>query len=217
MTEKTITRCAWAHSHTDYYNYHDHEWGVPIHDDRKHFEHLILDGAQAGLSWLTILRRREGYRKAFAGFDPVKVAAYTKKDINRLLKDTGIIRNRMKIESAVQNARAFLRIQEEFGSFDQYIWQFVGHKTKVNRFAGSQKLPAKTAESTAMSANLRKRGFNFVGPTICYAYMQASGMVNDHATNCFRHKELVRGQKKIPTSPKETLCLQNGRTKKSGK
>lgn len=203
MSEEKIIRCAWAHSHPDYYSYHDHEWGVPIHDDRKHFEHMILDGAQAGLSWLTILRRREGYRRAFADFDPGKVAVFTKKDINRLLKDTGIIRNRLKIESAVQNARAFLQIQEEFGSFDQYIWQFTGHKTKVNRFTGSQKLPAKTDESTAMSTDLRKRGFNFVGPTICYAYMQASGMVNDHTTNCFRYKQL-RGSNRKTRKPSKT-------------
>lgn len=195
MPEKNIIRCPWASSHPDYFDYHDHEWGVPIHDDRRHFEHLILDGAQAGLSWLTILRRREGYRKAFAGFDPNKVAAFTKKDIERLLKDTGIIRNRLKIESAVKNAKAFLNIQQEFGSFNQYIWQFVGHKTKVNKFKGS-KLPAETKESAAMSQDLRKRGFNFVGPTICYAYMQASGMVNDHMTGCFRYKELIKKTKK---------------------
>lgn len=191
MLEKNIIRCTWAGSHPDYFDYHDHEWGVPIHDDRRHFEHLVLDGAQAGLSWLTILRRREGYRKAFAGFDPDKVAAFTKKDIERLLKDTGIIRNRLKIESAVKNAKAFLKIQQEFGSFNKYIWQFVGHKTKVNKFKGP-KLPAETKESAAMSRDLRKRGFTFVGPTICYAYMQASGMVNDHTTGCFRYKELLR-------------------------
>lgn len=191
MPEKNKQRCAWAGSQPDYFDYHDHEWGIPIHDDQKHFEHLILDGPQAGLSWLTILRRREGYRQAFSGFDPNKVAAYTKKDIERLLKDTGIIRNRLKIESSVKNAKAFLKIQQEFGSFDIYIWQFVGHKTKVNKFKGP-KLPAETKESSAMSQDLRKRGFNFVGPTICYAYMQASGMVNDHTTGCFRYKELLK-------------------------
>jgi DNA-3-methyladenine glycosylase I len=166
--------------------YHDGEWGVPLHDDRKLFEFLILEGAQAGLSWSTILNRREGYRKAFHRFDPVKVAAMTKRDAARLLKDPGIIRNRLKIESATQNAKAFLAVQREFKTFDAYIWQFVGHKPKVNRPKSMRDVPAKTPESDAMSKELKRRGFNFVGSTICYAFMQAVGMANDHLVTCHR-------------------------------
>jgi DNA-3-methyladenine glycosylase I len=180
-----ITRCSWATTPA-MIAYHDGEWGVPLHDDRKLFEFLILEGAQAGLSWSTILNRREGYRKAFHRFDPVKVAAMTKRDAARLLKDPGIIRNRLKIESATQNAKAFLAVQREFKTFDAYIWQFVGHKPKVNRPKSMRDVPAKTPESDAMSKELKRRGFNFVGSTICYAFMQAVGMANDHLVTCHR-------------------------------
>lgn len=189
-------RCTWINDDL-MRAYHDEEWGVPIHDDRKHFEHLILDGAQAGLSWSTILKKREGYRKAFADFDPVKVARFTDKRVEKLLLDPGIVRNRLKINSAIRNARAFLDIQKEFGSFDAYIWGFVGGKTIHNTWKTLKELPPTSTESDAMSKNLKKRGFNFVGSTICYAYMQASGMVNDHVIDCFRYKEikrLARGQ-----------------------
>jgi DNA-3-methyladenine glycosylase I len=167
--------------------YHDTEWGVPKHDDRTLFEFLILEGAQAGLSWQTILNRREGYRKAFANFDPARVAKFDVRRQQKLMNEPGIIRNRLKIASAVQNARAFIAIQEEFGTFDAYIWQFVGGKPKVNRFRSPKEVPATTSESDAMSKDLRNRDFNFVGSTICYAYMQAVGMVNDHLVSCWRH------------------------------
>lgn len=170
--------------------YHDLEWGVPLHDDRRHFEFIVLDGAQAGLSWRTILHKRARYREVFDHFDPVKVAGYKKRKIEALMKDAGIVRNRMKIESAIRNARVFLDIQKEFGSFDDYIWRFVDGKTIQNRWKGLGDIPAKTAESDAMSKDLKTRGMNFVGSTICYAYMQAAGMVNDHETGCFRHREL---------------------------
>ncbi len=174
-------------------DYHDHEWGVPVHDDRRHFEFLVLDGAQAGLSWRTILYKRERYREVFDGFDPAKVARYTKRKKESLLRDPGIVRNRLKIDSAVRNAKAFLAIEEEFGSFDDYIWRFVDGETIQNRWRSLKQIPASTAESDAMSKDLKKRGLNFVGSTICYAYMQAAGMVNDHETRCFRHRELARG------------------------
>ena len=184
-------RCGWAEGlDEDYMKYHDEEWGVPVHDDRVWYEFIVLDGAQAGLSWSTILKKRENYRKAFAGFDPVKVAKFDKRKVERLLKDPGIIRNRLKVESAIKNARAFLEVQKEFGSFDAYIWRFVGGKTKQNRWRTLKQIPAETAESKAMSKDLKSRGFSFVGPTICYAFMQAAGMVNDHLITCFRHKEL---------------------------
>ncbi len=170
--------------------YHDHEWGVPVHDDRKHFEFLVLEGAQAGLSWSTILNKREGYRRAFAGFDPEKVARFTPARIARILKDPGIIRNRRKVESTVRNARAFLQVQREFGSFDAYAWKFVGGGPKQNRWKRSHRLPATSPESDAFSKDLKARGFNFVGSTIVYAHMQAVGMVNDHAVECFRHREV---------------------------
>jgi len=170
--------------------YHDEEWGVPVHDDVRLFEMLVLEGAQAGLSWITVLRRREGYRKAFDGFDPGKVAGYDEKRIEELLQDEGIIRNRRKVESAVRNARAFLEVQEEFGSFDAYIWSFVGGKQKKNAWKTMKEIPAETGESKAMSRDLKKRGFNFVGPTICYAFMQAVGMVNDHTVDCYRYQEV---------------------------
>ncbi len=184
-------RCGWAESlDADYKKYHDEEWGVPVHNDRVWYEYIVLDGAQAGLSWSTILRKRENYRKAFAGFDPVKVAKFDKRKVERLLKNPGIVRNRLKVESAVKNARAFLKVQKEFGNFDAYIWRFVGGKPKQNRWRTLKQIPAETAESKVMSKDLKSRGFSFVGPTICYAFMQAAGMVNDHLVTCFRHKQL---------------------------
>ena len=179
------TRCGWAGEKQHMVRYHDQEWGVPVHDDRKHFEMLLLEGAQAGLSWETILLRRDGYRRAFAEFDPVKVARFTVKTKTRLLKNPGIIRNRLKIDSAVTNAQAFLAIQEEFGSFDRYVWQFVGGTQKVNRWRTMAEVPATSVGSDALSKDLKKRGFRFVGSTIVYAYMQAVGLVNDHTTDCF--------------------------------
>lgn len=191
--EKETCRCTWPQIDDPLYTlYHDEEWGVPIHDDHKHFEFLILEGAQAGLSWLTILRRRENYRKAFAKFDPKKVAAFTNETVEALLQNEGIIRNRLKIHSSVENAKLFLNIQKEFGSFDSYIWGFVGNKTIQNRWKTMKEVPCETKESLALSKDLKKRGFNFVGPTIMYAYMQATGMVNDHLIDCFRHKSLTR-------------------------
>jgi len=188
----TRKRCGWAEGlDEDYKKYHDGEWGVPVHDDRVWFEYIVLDGAQAGLSWSTILKKRENYRKAFAGFDPRKVAKFDKRKVERLLKDPGIVRNRLKVESAVKNARAFLKIQKEFGSFDAYIWRFVGGKPKQNRWRTLKQIPAETPESRTMSKDLKSRGFSFVGPTICYAFMQAAGMVNDHLVTCFRHRELA--------------------------
>ena len=175
--------------------YHDEEWGVPQHDDRVLFEFLILEGAQAGLSWSTILAKREAYRKAFSGFDAAKVARYKAEQINRLMHDAGIVRNRLKIESAVRNARAFLDAQKEFGSFDGYIWQFVGGSPIKNSWRTGKQIPAETPESQAMSKDLKQRGFNFVGPTVCYAFMQGVGMVNDHMVNCFRYREVGKADK----------------------
>ena len=185
-------RCAWAGSDPIYLLYHDREWGIPLHKDRKLFEMLILEGAQAGLSWITILRKRVHYRKAFDGFDPKKIARYSNRDIRRLLADEGIVRNRLKIESAIKNARSFLAVQKEFGSFDAYIWQFIGGSPRVNAWKSLKHIPPKTSESDAMSADLKRRGFTFTGSTICYAFMQATGMVNDHVTSCFRYKDLAR-------------------------
>lgn len=184
-----LLRCPWPKNEL-YIRYHDEEWGVPVHDDRHLFEMLILEGAQAGLSWETILNKRANYRKAFSDFDPEKVARYDDAKIAALLADPGIVRNRLKVNAAVKNAQAFLTVRDEFGSFDAYIWQFVGGKPKQNRFQGVKEVPAKTAESDAMSKDLTKRGFKFVGSTICYAFMQATGMVNDHLTECFRWREL---------------------------
>ena len=184
------TRCNWSTSDPLYINYHDNEWGVPVHDDRLLFEFLILEGAQAGLSWITILKKRENYRKAFDNFDPEKIAKYSGKKVEKLLKDEGIIRNRLKINAAVQNAKSFLTIQYEFGSFDKYIWRFVNGKPKINKWKNLKDVPPKTNESDLMSRDLKKRGFKFVGSTICYAFMQATGMVNDHIVNCFRYKKL---------------------------
>jgi DNA-3-methyladenine glycosylase I len=184
-----IARCHWATSELNIL-YHDEEWGVPLHDDRALFELLILEGAQAGLSWDTVLMKRARYREVFDGFDVKKVARYDQKKLRELLKDAGIIRNRLKIAAAISNAQAFLKVQEEFGSFDKYIWQFVGVKPKQNAWRTHKRLPAKTVESDAMSKDLKKRGFRFVGSTICYAFMQATGMVNDHLVSCFRYAEL---------------------------
>jgi DNA-3-methyladenine glycosylase I len=191
MTKRLLTiadgkiRCGWVGAKPHFIVYHDCEWGVPIHDDRKHFEMLLLEGAQAGLTWETILLRRGGYRRAFAEFDPKKVARFMAKKKAVLLKNHGIIRNRLKIDSAVPNARAFLAVQEEFGSFDRYVWQFVGGKPKVNRWARMSQVPATSPVSDALSKDLKKHGFRFVGSTIVYAYMQAAGLVNDHTTDCF--------------------------------
>jgi DNA-3-methyladenine glycosylase I len=172
--------------------YHDTEWGVPVHDDRRHFEFLVLEGAQAGLSWRTVLQRREGYRRAFAGFDPHKVARFTPARVEKLLADSGIIRNRAKVASAVANARAFLKVQQEFGSFDAFIWSFVGGRTRVNARRSLKQIPAQTRESEALSKELVRRGFRFVGPTIVYSHMQACGLVNDHLVSCSRHGALAR-------------------------
>jgi DNA-3-methyladenine glycosylase I len=187
----TMKRCHWATSELNI-PYHDEEWGVPLHDDRALFELLILEGAQAGLRWDTVLKKRARYREVFDGFDVQKVARYDKKKVRELLKDAGIIRNKLKIAATISNAQAFLKVQEEFGSFDKYIWQFVGGKPKQNARKTHNHLPAKTAESDAMSKDLQKRGFRFVGSTICYAFMQATGMVNDHLVDCFRYAKLNR-------------------------
>jgi DNA-3-methyladenine glycosylase I len=179
-------RCGWATGEL-MIRYHDEEWGVPAHDDRTLFEFLILEGAQAGLSWSTILNKRENYRRAFEGFDPTRVARFDRRKISQLLRDPGIVRNKLKIASAIANANAFLRVQEEFGSFDRYIWQFVSGKPRLNSPRSLKQVPARTAESDAMSKELKRRGFNFVGSTICYAFMQAVGLVNDHMVDCFRY------------------------------
>jgi|SRR5579884_1530424 len=189
MMTSTKTRCPWPSNELSI-RYHDEEWGVPVHDDRTWFEFLILEGAQAGLSWDTILKKRERYREVFDNFDPAKVARYDKRKVAQLLADAGIIRNRLKIAAAIQNAKAFLAVQKEFGSFDAYIWRFTGSKPIVNRRRSMKEVPARTAESDAMSKDLLKRGFKFVGSTICYAMMQATGMVNDHCLDCFRYKEV---------------------------
>jgi DNA-3-methyladenine glycosylase I len=186
----SVVRCGWAGGELSV-RYHDEEWGVPVHDDRTLFEFLILEGAQAGLSWNTILNKRANYRAVFDDFDPQRVARYDRRKIQQLLRDPGIVRNRLKVDSAVLNAKAFLRTQEEFGSFDRYVWQFVGGKPKVNSWKTLAQLPPRTAESDALSKDLKRRGFKFVGSTICYAFMQAVGMVNDHAVDCFRYKALA--------------------------
>ena len=183
-----LVRCAWARTPLGI-AYHDLEWGVPVHDDRLFFEFVTLEGAQAGLSWETILRKRDAYRDAFAGFDPARVARFTPARIERVLADPGIVRNRLKVTSTVGNAKAFLAVQREFGSFDAYVWRFVGGKPRVNRWVAPREVPARTAEADALSGDLLARGFKFVGPTICYAFMQAVGMVNDHTVDCFRHRQ----------------------------
>ena len=190
---KTINRCKWAEGVSlDYIRYHDEEWGVPVHDDRTQFEFLILEGAQAGLSWSTILNKREGYRKLFADFDPERVARFTKKRVEKMLLDPSIVRNRLKVESAVTNAKAFLAIQNEFGTFCDYIWGFVDGKPIQNKFRKDGDVPATSPESDALSKDLKKRGFRFVGSTIIYAHMQAVGMVNDHVVGCFRHRPCAK-------------------------
>lgn len=186
-TSTQRTRCEWCLGSQLYRDYHDREWGIPVRDDRLLFEFLILEGAQAGLSWLTVLQRRESYRAAFDNFDAGKIAGYGTREKKRLLADSGIIRNRLKIEAAVTNAQAFLAVQKELGSFSAYLWQFVNNEPLVNRWESLRRVPAATPESKAMSRDLKKRGFRFVGPTICYAFMQAVGMVNDHVVECFRH------------------------------
>ena len=190
--KKDVSRCGWSLGDPLYIEYHDREWGVPVHDDRLLFEFLVLEGAQAGLSWLTILRKRENYRRAFHGFDAKRVARYGARDVRRLLGDAGIVRNRQKIEAAIKNARAFLEVQREFGSFDRYIWGFVDGRPIQNARKSVKEVPARTAESDALSADLKKRGFGFVGSTICYAHMQATGMVNDHLVDCFRYRALAK-------------------------
>lgn len=187
---RNLQRCGWCENNQIYVDYHDTEWGVPVHDDRKLFEFLILEGAQAGLSWLTILKRRDGYKKAFANFDPEKVARYSKKKVKQLLLNPGIIRNRLKVESAITNAKAFFSVQEEFGSFDKYSWQFVEGERIVNHWEKLSDIPATSTESDTFSKDLKERGFKFVGSTIIYAHMQAVGMVNDHLVSCFRYKEV---------------------------
>jgi DNA-3-methyladenine glycosylase I len=192
MTQ-SISRCKWAEGTSlDYIRYHDEEWGVPVHDDRTQFEFLILEGAQAGLSWSTILNKRAGYKKLFADFDPEKVARFTKKRVEKLLLDPAIVRNRLKVESTVSNAMAFLKVQEEFGSFSDYIWGFVDGRPIQNNFRKDGDVPATSPESDALSKDLKKRGFRFVGSTIIYAHMQATGLVNDHVTGCFRHKPCAK-------------------------
>ena len=185
-----MTRCTWADGDTLMAEYHDGEWGVPVHDDRKLFEFLVLDAMQAGLSWLIVLRKRESFRRAFADFDPERVAAFAEADVERLLADPGIVRNRLKVHAAIGNAKAFLEVQREFGSFDRYIWQFVGGRPLVNRLQSLNHIPATSKESDAMSKDMKRRGFTFCGSTICYAFMQAAGLVNDHLVTCFRHREV---------------------------
>ncbi len=191
MSDDTRRRCDWAGSDPEMVAYHDTEWGVPVHHDPTHFEFLVLEGAQAGLSWSTILKRRGGYRKAFAGFDPAKVARFTPARVEKLLLDPGIIRNRAKVEATVRNAKAFLAVQKEFGTFDAYIWGFVGGHPLVHKWRRTDQLPPTSAESEALSKDLRRRGFGFVGPTVCYAHLQAAGLVNDHLVTCFRYPELT--------------------------
>jgi DNA-3-methyladenine glycosylase I len=190
MTEKK--RCSWCLKSENYKDYHDKEWGVPVHDDRIHFEFLILEGAQAGLSWLTILNKREGYRKNFADFDPQKVARFTQARLEKILLDPGIVRNRLKVQAAVNNAKRFLEVQKEFGSFDQYIWKFVNGKPLLHARKSLQEVPATTDESDALSKDLIRRGFKFVGSTVIYAHLQACGLVNDHLVDCHRYKETKR-------------------------
>jgi len=187
------TRCGWSEADRLLTEYHDTEWGVPVHDDRRLFEYIVLDGAQAGLSWLTVLRKRENFQRAFRGFDPERVAKFQAKDVRRLLADGGIIRNRLKIEGSIRNAKAFLEVREEFGSFDSYVWKFVGGSTRRNRWTSMGQIPARTRESDVLSADLKERGFTFVGSTICYAFMQAAGMVNDHVVTCFRYDAVSPG------------------------
>ncbi len=193
--KKEKIRCGWCLKFEDYIRYHDEEWGVPVHDDRKHFEFLILEGAQAGLSWSTILKKREGYRNAFADFDPVRVARFKPARIEKLLTDPGIVRNRLKVAAAVNNAKRFLEVSREFGTFDRYIWSFVGGKPIVNRWKTLAEVPANSPESDALSRDLVKRGFKFVGSTVMYAHMQACGLINDHLVDCWRYKAVMKQHK----------------------
>jgi DNA-3-methyladenine glycosylase I len=190
LAQSVKSRCPWCEINGLQIAYHDREWGVPAHDDRRLFEFLILEGAQAGLAWDTILKKRENYRRGFAGFDPAKVARFGTRELRALMRDPGVVRNRLKLEAAVSNARAFLAVQREFGSFDRYAWRFVGGRPRQNRRRAMKQVPASTPESDAMSKDLKKRGFRFVGSTICYAFMQAVGMVNDHLVTCFRYRQL---------------------------
>jgi DNA-3-methyladenine glycosylase I len=191
-----VTRCPWSETNEWNIPYHDEEWGAPVHDDIRHFEFLVLEAAQAGLSWLTILKRRDGYRKAYRGFDPQRVARFTSRDVQRLLGDPGIIRNRLKVQSSIRNARCFLEIQEESGSFDDYLWKWTGGKPVVNQWTDQKQIPARTELSDAISKDLKARGFSFVGSTIIYSHLQAVGVVNDHLTSCFRWKQVqVRSRK----------------------
>lgn len=192
MMQETKHRCEWAHRSPEEILYHDTEWGVPVHDESRHFEFLVLESSQAGLSWLTILRKRAGYRNSFASFDPATVATYTPEDVERLLQDASIIRNRKKIEAAINNARAFLRVQEEYGSFDAYIWDFTGGAPIQNAWRSLQEIPPQTPLSVALAKDLKRRGFAFLGPTTVYAHMQAIGVVNDHVVSCFRYEEIKR-------------------------
>lgn len=199
MTEiSRVKRCEWTGSDPLYVRYHDQEWGVPQHNDRSLFEFLILEGAQAGLSWLTILKKRENYRKAFSQWNAAKVAKYDESDVGRLLSNEGIVRNQLKIRSSISNARAFQAVQKEFGNFDSYVWNFVSGAPRQNNWRGMKQVPARTPVSDALSKDLQKRGFRFVGSTICYAFMQATGMVNDHLADCFRHEEVAAGNTKSP-------------------
>ena len=191
-TNKKSNRCEWCGTDPLYVKYHDEDWGIPVHNDRTLFEFLILEGAQAGLSWITILKKRENYKNLFDDFDVIKVSKYSEKKIAKLLENPGIIRNKLKVNSTVTNAQAFIKIQKEFGSFDKYVWQFVNGKPIVNKFKSLKEIPAKTEISDLMSRDFKKRGFKFVGSTICYAFMQATGMVNDHTTRCFRYKEVMK-------------------------
>ncbi len=206
-TEKKIIRCGWATNDLAIL-YHDREWGVPQHDDRVLFEFLVLEGAQAGLSWDTILRKRENYRAAFDNFDARKISRYNQRKLDSLMRNEGIVRNRLKILSAAKNAKAFLEVQAEFGSFDRYVWQFVGGKPRVNALKSLQQIPSHTAESDALSKDLKKRGFTFVGSTICYAFMQAVGMVNDHVVTCFRYGEIQSGRSRLLLESDESLSEQ---------
>ena len=188
MAQKEKIRCGWCLKFDEYIRYHDEEWGKPVHDDKIHFEFLILEGAQAGLSWSTILKKRDGYRKVFADFDPLKVSRFTEKKVEKALLDPGIVRNKLKVYAAVNNAKRFLEVQKEFGSFDKYIWSFVGGKPIINKWKSLREIPATTPESDALSKDLIKRGFKFVGSTVIYAHMQACGLVNDHLVDCWRYK-----------------------------
>jgi DNA-3-methyladenine glycosylase I len=196
-------RCEWSGNNPLYIAYHDEEWGVPAHDDRHLFEMLLLEGAQAGLSWLTILKKRENYRKSFHSFDPEKVAAYSEREVQRLLTDSGIVRNRLKIESAIKNARGVLKIKEEYGTLAAFLWQYVDGTPYQNNWKSMAELPARTYQSDAMSKDLKRRGFNFVGSTICYSFMQAVGMVNDHVVDCFRHAEVKQMAQQINTADRQ--------------